>query len=65
MIKLKTLLLEITETFNATLIWLEKDGTVYNTNDTQHGLYVADNCGVFGVNKSLVQKVFKNSVNTR
>ena len=45
----------------ATLIWLEKDGTVYDTNDTQHGLYVADNHGLFGVNDALVRKVFKNA----
>lgn len=49
------------ESLDATLIWLEKDGTVYNTNDTQHGLYVADNHGIFGVSNTLVQRVFKNA----
>lgn len=60
MIKLKSLLLEY-ESLNATLIWLEKDGTVYDTNDMQHGLYVADNHGLFDVNNTLVQRVFKNA----
>ena len=59
MIKLKHLI-EI-QSFDAILIWLEKDGTVYNTDNTQHGIYVADNASLFGVSNALVQKVFKNA----
>jgi hypothetical protein len=44
---------------NAILIWLEKDGTIYNTDDTQHGIYVADNPDMFGVSNDFTQKVFK------
>ena len=58
MIKLKDIL---KEHVNATLIWMDKDGDVYDTNDMQHGLYVADNNKLFGVNSALVQKVFKNA----
>ena len=68
MIKLKTLLSEnilrnlIENTsINATLIWLKNDGTIYDTNDMQHGLYIAEHCGLFGVSNALVQKVFKNA----
>ena len=70
MIKLKDLLMEIinptvglteNESINATLIWLDIDGTLYNTNDIQHGLYVADNHGLFSVSNSLVKKIFKNA----
>ena len=69
MIKLKLLIPEVVrqkisdvkESLNATLIWLDKNGTVYNTNDTQHGIYVADNHGLFGVSNALVKKVFKNA----
>jgi hypothetical protein len=61
MIKLKTLLLETDDAFNATLIWLDKNGTVYNTDNTQHGLYVADNHSLFGVSNALVKNLFKNT----
>ena len=65
MIKLKSLLSENTlknvTQINAILIWLDKDGTVYDTNDTQHGLYVADNNSLFGVDNALVKRVFKNA----
>lgn len=57
MIKLKSLLLE-TESLNAVLIWLEKDGSVYDTNDTQHGLYIVDNSSLFGVNYAFAKKIF-------
>ena len=43
---------------NATLIWLENDGTIYNTDYTQHGLYVADNASLFGINYNKAKKVF-------
>jgi hypothetical protein len=43
---------------NATLIWLEKDGTIHDTNDTQHGIYVADNPNMFGVNPNFAKKIF-------
>ena len=49
------------DSLNATLIWMDKNGVGYNTNDTQHGLYVADNHSLFGVSNALVQKVFKNA----
>jgi len=55
MIKLKHL---ITEVADATLIWLEKDGTVYDTENTQHGIYVADNSSLFGVNYAFAEKIF-------
>ncbi len=56
MIKLKHLLEN--KSLNAVLIWLNPDGTVYNTNDTQHGIYVADNASLFGVNYAAAQKIF-------
>jgi len=75
MIKLKSLITEIvrqmmgdvnesynlieTESLGATLIWLEKDGTVYDTDEIQHGFYIADNPGRFDISHNFVQKVLK------
>jgi len=62
MIKLKDILREsLDASLNATLLWLESDGSVYDTDHTQHGLYVADNNTLFGVDYALVQKVFKRA----
>jgi hypothetical protein len=47
------------ESLNATLIWLEKDGTVYDTDETQHGFYIADNPDIFGVSSAFIEKVLK------
>jgi hypothetical protein len=62
MIKLKNLLREALDDINATLIWLERDGTVYDTDDVQHGIYVANNNSLFGVSNALVKRVFKEPV---
>ena len=67
MIKLKLLIPEVVRqmvgetnaSLNATLSWLDKDGTIYNTDDMQHGLYVADHPDLFGVSNDFVRKVLK------
>jgi hypothetical protein len=43
---------------NAALYWMERDGTVHDTEYTQHGLWVADNASLFGLSLDYVRKVF-------
>ena len=46
---------------NAQLFWMEKDGTLHDTDYTQHGLYVADHASLFGVSQKLVDTTFKGA----
>ena len=46
---------------NAKLFWLESDGTLHDTEYTQHGLYVSDHPQTFGVSQALVKKLFKGA----
>lgn len=46
---------------NAQLFWLDKDGTLHDTDYTQHGLYVADHPSLFGVPQKLVDATFKGA----
>ena len=44
---------------NATLIWLRKDGTLFDTNEVQHGFYIADHAELFGIDSAYIDRLYK------